>query len=254
MTALIVRHDAPDAMGKSNPTDGDSRNAASAGIEPSNTHGKTSTYRSFRELPRLTYVCGGVIVLFGLANLILMLLEVEWNGLLWLFFYSIPANTAISVFPHEPVIVYCGQYFQAIFVALVAAAGNLAAGWVDYHFFTPVLQLKFSEGYKKTKAYGKTLYWFNRAPFWVVVFFALTPLPFYVVKFFVFSSGYSMPRYMAAILVGRLPRFYLLALAGYFLKIPSWLMVVFFCGIFVVYIFWLVRSWVQARSANRVSK
>jgi len=241
-------------MGKSDPADGDSRGTTSAGTHPSGAHGKTSAYRSFWGLPRLTHICGGAIVLFGLANLALMLLEVEWNGLLWLFFYSIPANAAISVFPHEPAVVFCGQHFPAILIALVAAAGNLAAGWVDYHFFTPLLKMKFAKGYKKTKTYNKTLQWFNRAPFWVVVLFALTPLPFYVVKFFVFSSGYSMPRYIAAILVGRLPRFYLLALAGHFLKIPTWVMIIFFCGIFAVYIFWLIRGWVQARSAKRVSE
>ncbi len=202
----------------------------------------------------MTHICGGIIIALGLSNLALMLSEVEWNGLLWLFFYSIPANTAISVFPHEPAIVFCGQHFDAILVALIATAGNLAAGWVDYHFFTPILQMKFSSGYKKNKTYARAIKWFNAAPFWVVVLFALTPLPFYLVKFLVFSSGYPMPKYMAGIVVGRLPRFYLLAIAGYFLKVPVWIMVVLFSVIFAVYLIWIVKAWVKARAGEKVSE
>ncbi len=209
--------------------------------------------KSFWELPRLTHISGALIILFGLGALLLMLLKVQWNGLLWLFFYSIPANTAISVFPHEPAIVFCGQHFGAVTVALVAVAGNLVAGLVDYHFFTPLLQMEFSKGYKKTKIYTKAMKWFSVAPFWVVVLFALTPLPFYAVKFLVFSSGYSTGRYMAGIVVGRLPRFYLLALLGHALKVPTWVMVVIFLAIFIVYIFWFVRAWFKSR-ARKVSE
>jgi ribonucleoside-triphosphate reductase len=210
-------------------------------------------YHSFHDLPRLTHVCGAIIIVLGLANLALMLFEIEGNGLIWLFFYSIPANTAISVFPHEPAIIFCGQHFDAVVVAIVALGGTLLAGWVDYHFFTPLLQLQFAAAYKKTKSYDRAVRWFNIAPFWSVVIFALTPLPFYLVKFMVFSTGYSMPRFMAGIAVGRLPRFYLLALLGHFLKIPAWMIIVLFGGIFAVYLYWIVRAWFKARKTRPVS-
>jgi ribonucleoside-triphosphate reductase len=213
----------------------------------------TTGYASFRELPTITHVCGGIIVALGLAALVLTLFEIHSNGLLWLFFYSIPANTAISVFPHEPVIVYTGQYFHPMVVAMVALAGNLAAGYVDYHFFTPVLRMKFSAGYRKTKSYQRAIRWFDMAPFWAVVIFALTPLPFYLVKFLVFSTGYSMSRYMLAIAVGRLPRFYVLALLGVVLHIPVWLMVAIFSLIFAVYILFIVRGFWRKRSDRRAT-
>lgn|GEM_PF-1492487 len=249
----IVRRDTPDPGMRQNLADPSVGRTVPADSPPSDPRRGERRYPSFWELPRLTHICGGVIILFGLANLVLMLFKPEWNGLLWLFFYSIPANTAISVFPHEPAVIFCGQHFNAVLVAIVATAGNLAAGWVDYHFFTPLLQLKFSQGYRKTKIYRKAMRWFDVAPFWVVVFFAFTPLPFYVVKFLVFSSGYSMFRYMSAMTVGRLPRLYLLALLGYFLRVPTWIMIIFFCVIFVGYIFWIVKAWVHARLAKKLS-
>jgi membrane protein YqaA with SNARE-associated domain len=211
-------------------------------------------YKSFWDLPRLTHICGAIIVVFGLGTLALMFSKIEWNGLAWLFFYSIPANTAISVFPHEPVIVYCGQHFNAFIVALVAVAGNVAAGWVDYHFFTPFLQMQFSQGYRKTRIYNRAIGWFNKAPFWSVVVFALTPLPFYLVKFLAFSTGYPMSRYIAGIVVGRLPRFYLLALLGHFLHIPVWMMIALFSAIFAVYFFYIIRGWIRSRRTKTASE
>lgn len=192
-----------------------------------------------------------MIVVLGVANLVLTLFEFDWNGLLWLFFYSIPANTAISVFPHEPVIIYCGQYFDVMIVALVAVAGNLVAGLVDYHFFTPVLKMRFSVGYRKTRTYERAIRWFGTAPFWSIVVFALTPLPFYLVKFLAFSSGYSMTRYVAAIAVGRLPRFYLLALLGGAVQVPVSIMVLIFAAIFAVYILLILRGFVRSRLGRR---
>ena len=210
-------------------------------------------YRSFWELPRLTHLCGAIIIVVGVTNVVLMLSSIQWNGWLWLLFYSVVANTAVSVFPHEPAIVYYGQHFNAIIVALVAGAGHLIANWVDYHFFTPLLQMKFTTGYKNTRTYQKAVRWFSISPFWVVVLFALTPLPFYAAKFMVFSSGYSMTRYMVATLVGRLPRFVLLALLGSFLHIPTWMMVVFFCGVFAVYLAIFAGGWVRTRLARRAA-
>ncbi len=215
--------------------------------------GAGTTYKSFRDLPTITHVSGAIILVLGLAALVLTLFEVQWNGLLWLFFYSIPANTAISVFPHEPVIVYSGQYFDPVIVAFVALAGNLAAGYVDYHFFTPVLRMKFSASYRKTRTYQRAIRWFDAAPFWAVTVFALTPLPFYLVKFLVFSSRYSMWRYMVAIAVGRLPRFYLLALIGVFIHVPVWVMVAIFSAIFAVYLLFIARGFWRARIAKAVS-
>ena len=65
--------DLPEASGPADAT-------ATAAAEPD-----APTYRSFRELPRITHVSGAVIVALGLAALILSLFEVQWNGLLWLF-------------------------------------------------------------------------------------------------------------------------------------------------------------------------
>jgi ribonucleoside-triphosphate reductase len=113
--------------------------------------------------------------------------------------------------------------------------------------------MQFASKYKKSKSYDRAVKWFNIAPFWSIVIFALTPLPFYLAKFLVFSTGYSMPRFMAGIAVGRLPRFYLLALLGHFLKVPAWMIIVLFSGIFAVYLYWIVRAWVRARRTRKVA-
>ena len=55
---------------------------------------------------------------------------------------------------------------------------------------------------------------FNRRPWWTIVLFAFTPLPFYPVRIVAPMAGYAMPYYVSAVVVGRLPRYYLLALGG----------------------------------------
>ena len=62
-----------------------------------------------------------------------------------------------------------------------------------------------------------------------------------------------MVRYMNAMTVGRLPRLYLLALLGYLLRVPTGIMILFFCMRFVGYIFWVKKAWVQARLAKKLS-
>jgi uncharacterized membrane protein YdjX (TVP38/TMEM64 family) len=202
---------------------------------------------SWRELPPLTHVCGAVIILVGLISLVTMLLKIEGQGLLWLMFYSIPANTAISIFPHEPPLILYGQHYNPFAIASVALIGNMIAAVLDYYFFTPVLHMQFTRGYKKSRVYRQAIRWFAVAPFWVVVLFAFTPLPFYLVKILVFSSGYAVGRYLTAYALGRFPRFVLLAVVGEFLRIPTWAMALFFAGVFVVYISFAVKAWWRGR-------
>ena len=88
--------------------------------------------KEYDRLPWHVYVLGGVIILIGLATFILMSIEGETrDGYLYLFFYSIPANTAISVFPHEPILIYYGKFANLWYTTLAATGGTIVAGWLD---------------------------------------------------------------------------------------------------------------------------
>jgi hypothetical protein len=66
---------------------------------------------------------------------------------------------------------------------------------------------------------------FARAPFWTVVVFAFTPLPFFVVRALAILHHWPVWRFMAATVVGRMPRIFLYAWFGELLAVPTWMLV-----------------------------
>jgi uncharacterized membrane protein YdjX (TVP38/TMEM64 family) len=53
--------------------------------------------------------------------------------------------------------------------------------------------------------------WFRKAPALLIAGSALAPVPFYPVKILAIAADYPLRRFIVALVVGRLPRFYFLA-------------------------------------------
>ncbi len=172
-----------------------------------------------------TWIFGGVMVILGAVGVYMMTTRPEDHPLLTVFFYSIPSNAGISLFPHEPVIVWYGKTVNLWLLSLVATAGTVVAAFLDYRFFAPVLNLSYSARYKATGTYRKAHRWFHKMPFISIVVAALTPIPFYPFKFMVYASKYPIRRYLSAVVIGRFPRYYLLGKAGQLFHIPDWLLI-----------------------------
>jgi len=181
-----------------------------------------------------TYAFGAAMVLLGALGVYLMMAKPEVNPLFTVFFYSIPANCAIALFPHEPVLIFYGKTVGLVPLSIAATLGTLLAAYLDYRFFSPLLNLQMTATkYRDRPLYQKARRWFYRFPFITLVIVGFTPIPFYPFKFMVYASKYSTPRYLAAMAVGRLPRYYLLGYLGYTLKIPNWIII----GSFVALVF-----------------
>lgn len=205
-----------------------------------------SEYRFDVMTPRV-YAFGALILLLGFLGVYLMITKPPINPLFIIFFYSIPSNCAIAIFPHEPVLILYGKTVNLMNLTLFATLGTIVAAYLDYRFFAPVLNLSYSVKYKSTRFYRKAYYWFYRIPFITLIIAGFTPIPFFPFKFMVYSSKYSLKRYLAAVAVGRFPKYYLLAYAGFKLQIPDWLIFASFAGmILIVYhrkiAGWLARS------------
>jgi len=136
-----------------------------------------------------------------------------------LFLYAFVSNVALSVVPHEPVVVWYGQHAGIWPTALVATAGTLAASWFDHRAFS---------GFIRRHSHSR-LQWvrtqFRRAPFAVIALSGLTPLPFFPFKALAFAEGYPLASYLGAVAVGRLPRYLLLAWVGHALRVPAWVFI-----------------------------
>lgn len=190
---------------------------------------------AFERLGPGVWIAGTVMAVLGLVAAVLMLRDFSSESYLYLAFYTIPANTAISVFPHEPALIWFGKHGSVLAAALAASAGTLVAGWLDHTVFVPVMNLQGLSGYKDLGWYRKLAGWFSRQPFWTLVLTGFTPIPFFPFKFLAFSVHYPMRRYLAALLVGRFPRYVALAWLGRLIAIPDWLLIGFFLAISLAY-------------------
>ena len=193
--------------------------------------------RDYGRLGPRVWIFGGLMVAIGIVTSVLMLRDFESESYLYLVFYAIPANTAISVFPHEPVLVYFGKVANIWISAAAATVGTVAAGYMDHAVFTPVLNLEGRQAYKEKKLYRKAVGFFERWPFATLVVAGATPVPFWPFKFLTFSAHYPLRRYLAALVVGRFPRYVILAWLGLTLgdAIPNWLLIALFVGILLTY-------------------
>ena len=166
-----------------------------------------------------------------------------WDGMsetldpiLYFFIYSIPSNTAISLFPHEPVLVFLGASYNPILLAIVASLGTVVAGLLDYYVFVPLFAHSALNDLKTTKGYKTATRWFVFKPFFTIVLAGFTPVPFFIFKFIAFTVQYPLYRYLSAVLVGRFPRYYLLALVGEVFEIPNWIIIGIFLGMLLIYL------------------
>lgn len=179
------------------------------------------------------------MVAIGLVTFFLISTKAHTDGYLYLFFYSIPANTAISVFPHEPILIYYGALANSwtswLSAALAASGGTIVAGVLDHQVFVPVLNLKGLTSYKRSRFYQKATAIFMRHPFATIIVTGFTPIPFWPFKLLAFSIHYPLHRYLAAVTISRFPRYYLLAWLGATIGIPTWALIVIVLMIFATY-------------------
>jgi len=190
---------------------------------------------TYQKLGPKVWILGGLMVLMALVTLGLILQEFSSSSYLYLLFYAIPANSAVSVFPHEPVVIYFGSNGNVWYTALAASAGTLIAGFLDHSVFVPVMNLQSLAGYKDKGWYQKFARLFMKYPFFVIVVTGFTPIPFFPFKFLAFSVHYPLWKYLGALLVGRFPRYVLLAWFGSLFDIPTWVLFAFFGAVIAIY-------------------
>ena len=142
-----------------------------------------------------------------------------------LFSYAFVSTVAMSVVPHEPVVIWYGAHFGVWATAVVATAGTIASGWVDHRVFVPLMGRLAEKPVMTQGVVGRMRELFARAPFAAIAVSGFAPVPSFPVKAMAFAERYPLGRYLAAVAVGRFPRFALLAWLGFTLDIPPWVFV-----------------------------
>ena len=151
----------------------------------------------------------------------------RYFGLVLLFFYIIPSNSFIP-FPHEPAIIFYGKIYGPYLTTLAATLPTIIACYLDYEVLTPVFNLTRVGKIRDTKIYLKTYHYFKKAPFLTNAIAAVSPVPFYPIRILSIAGGYPAWKYTASVVLGRIPRYFLLAYFGALINIPNWIIGLFF--------------------------
>ncbi len=159
---------------------------------------------------------------------LLIVLFLPWAAGLYVFgIYSIPANSIIPV-PHEPGLLYFAKYYQPVWIAVAGTLGTGVAAFADYEVVERAMRHPRIRGAREAKLYKSAVRWLMRFPFATIWLFSFTPLPIYVVRVLAPASGYPIGRYVAALMLGRLPRFFAIAWLGHTFPLPTWALVLLF--------------------------
>ena len=190
-------------------------------------------------------------LLFAMEISLIVLLLIIWfsndafqvsNNLWVLFFYSFPSEFLIAIVPHEPMLIYFGKSFIPLTVALVAVSSTVLAEALNYSAFKYIVDLKAFKKISSSQPKAKLVNLFNHAPFFAIWVAGFTPVPFFPFRFMVVIARYSVWKYLLAVFLSRTPRFFILALVGYSVKIPDiWLILLFAAMLVTIYIPFLVK-------------
>ena len=150
-----------------------------------------------------------------LAAAVMAFVWPQLRGVVGYFLFAIPAHLLISFLANEPALFAAAKAATPASVALAGTAGCLVAIALDYALIGWFVNHRLVKTeLDDSRAFRVAQRFFGRAPFALIVISALLPLPFYPVKILAIARDYSLARFALAVVLGRFPRFYMLAIAG----------------------------------------
>ncbi|HUX02348.1 MAG: hypothetical protein WBD63_10735 [Phycisphaerae bacterium] len=104
-----------------------------------------------------------------------------------------------------------GLGMPPLLVAVVGAMGTAVANLHDYYLLTFLYRYQPVRRVRATLLYKRVAAWYNRSPFATLAGASFLPIPVDFVRLLAISEGYSRTRFALGSLVGRWPRYLLLA-------------------------------------------
>jgi uncharacterized membrane protein YdjX (TVP38/TMEM64 family) len=145
------------------------------------------------------------------------------------FLVMIPIFSVLSL-PLEPTTLMIAKVAPPWEIALLGAAAAGVAAVFDYFFVRRVFRIGALDRLRGHRLFSRVERYAKVAPFLTILAFAALPLPFAIPRVMMPLIGYSLPRYVTATALGRLPRIYVLAAFGKIFDIPNWILAAFLIG------------------------
>jgi membrane protein YqaA with SNARE-associated domain len=154
----------------------------------------------------------------------IMIFAPDLVGIFLCALYAIPSNSVFPI-PHEPGLLFFAKYYDPLWIAAAATFGSIVMSFADYAMVETMLRRsRLARQTRDSRLMQWGVRWMKRWPFGVVVVFSLVPLPITVIRVLAPLSGYPIGRYIAAQIVGRFPRFLILAMIGHAIQVPTWIL------------------------------
>jgi len=155
------------------------------------------------------------IILLGILSYFIFLSGGgRYSQLISFFLYMCIACTIIPLLT-PPYVIGLGKIFAPIIVALTGAMGNCIGGLLDYYLVTFLFsKVQLLQKMEKSKIYQRGSVYFKRFAFPCLVFTGFSPIPFEPFRIMAILAKYNLAKYILAIFIGRMPRYYLLAWLG----------------------------------------
>lgn len=148
---------------------------------------------------------------------------------------------------YEPVLLMFGKLYSPLLVAAVGAPVSVLVEWVNYRVYNWMSGLQRLESLKRKAVAGRLVKLFEKQPFLVVWIFAWSPAPDWAARVLAVLSGYSIRRYLLAFLLGRLPKFWVLAYVGRELPVSERTLII--AAVSVVMLSYGIAVWRARRTA-----
>lgn len=145
------------------------------------------------------------------------------------FFVMIAVFSAASLPPSPPTLMAAKCNPPWLLATVAAVAAGIAAV-LDHYLVRRVFRVGALDRVRRHRLFERAERWAKVAPFFTVVLFAAVPLPFMIPRVLVPLSGYPVPRYAAAVAIGRFPRVFVLASFGQVFDVPVWALEALFAG------------------------
>ena len=195
----------------------------------------------------------GISLSFALGYLFLE--GSRYSQLLGFFGYMSVACTIIPL-PTPPYVIALGKVFDPRLVALAGAVGNCIAAFVEYRLlFWIFSKTELQQRVESNRIFQRFSHYFRRMAFVCLIFTGFTPIPFEPFRFAAILAGYNLTLYLLAVLLGRFPRYYLMALIGDRFQVPTrYLIFLLLILLIIPVIGVLVKRYTSADNEGGVAK
>ena len=154
--------------------------------------------------------------------------------------------------PVPPYVIALGKVFDPGIVALIGTIGNCIAVFVEYHFLLYIFSKTELQQYLETnRIFQRFSHYFHQATFALLVFTGFTLCPFAPFRCAAILIRYNLPMYLLAVFLGRFPHYYLFALIGDQLQIPTrYLILLLITSLAIPIIGILIKRYTSAKNQD----